>query len=225
MNAVKMNLKEIIFCIVELVIGILLLINPVSFTAGIIVLCGVSMLATGILFGFKYFRMTPEEAKKGNLLTWGLILILLGVFCILRSDWFIATFPILTVIYGLMMLLAGVSKIQTMVDMLRLRNDKWFWAGINALISIVCGVIILWAPFETTAVLWIFAGVSLIIEAVMDIVIIFLTFIGMKAVEKVAEEILEQAEADVSAEQVAPVDEAIVDMDKTILENSDATNE
>ena len=63
MNAVKMNLKEIIFCIVELVIGILLLINPVSFTAGIIVLCGVSMLATGILFGFKYFRMTPEEAK------------------------------------------------------------------------------------------------------------------------------------------------------------------
>ena len=78
------------------------------------------------------------------------------------------------------MLLAGVSKIQTMVDMLRLYNNKWFWVGINALISIVCGVIILWAPFETTAILWIFAGVSLIIEAVMDIVIIFLTFIGMK---------------------------------------------
>lgn len=218
MNVVKMNLKEIIFCIAELVIGILLLINPVSFTAGIIVLCGVSMLATGILFGFKYFRMTPEEAKRGNLLTWGLILILLGMFCILRSDWFIATFPILTVIYGLMMLLAGVSKIQTMVDMLRLHNNKWFWAGINALISIVCGVIILWAPFETTAVLWIFAGTSLIIEAVLDIVTIFLTYIGMKKMESVIEDILEEAEEDVSENKVAPMEETFKEVRKGIKE-------
>lgn len=218
MNVVKMNLKEIIFCIAELVIGILLLINPVSFTAGIIVLCGVSMLATGILFGFKYFRMTPEEAKRGNLLTWGLILILLGMFCILRSDWFIATFPILTVIYGLMMLLAGVSKIQTMVDMLRLHNNKWFWAGINALISIVCGVIILWAPFETTAVLWIFAGTSLIIEAVLDIVTIFLTYVGMKKMESVIEDILEEAEEDVSENKVAPMEETFKEVRKGIKE-------
>ena len=223
MDVIKMNLKEIIFCIVELVIGILLLINPVSFTAGIIVLCGVSMLATGILFGFKYFCMTPEEAKRGNLLTWGLILILLGIFCIFRSDWFIATFPILTVIYGLMMLLAGVSKIQTMVDMLRLHNNKWFWAGINALISIACGVIILWAPFETTAVLWIFAGVSLIVEAVLDIIIIFLTFIGMKKVERVVEEILDQAEKDVRVEQVAPMEETFTEIRATIKESADST--
>ena len=60
MSVIKMNIKEIIFCISELVIGILLLINPVSFTSGIIVLLGVSMLATGILFGYKYDKMQKK---------------------------------------------------------------------------------------------------------------------------------------------------------------------
>lgn len=192
MSVIKMNIKEIIFCISELVIGILLLINPVSFTSGIIVLLGVSMLATGILFGYKYFRMDAEEAKKGNMLTFAILLVMVGAFCILRSDWFIATFPILTVLYGVMMLISGVSKIQTMVDMLRLQNNKWFWAGINAAVSIVCAVIIFWSPFTSTALLWIFAGVSLIVEAVLDIVTIFLAYIGKKVVEEIIEEAKEE---------------------------------
>ena len=182
MSVIKMNIKEIIFCITELVVGILLLINPVSFTSGIIVLAGVALLTTGILFGYKYFRMSAELAKKGNMLTCAILLVMSGVFCILHSDWFMATFPVLTVLYGIIMLVSGVSKIQTMVDMLRLQNNKWIWAGINAVVSIICAIVILWSPFASTVMLWIFAGVSLIIEAVLDIVTIFLAYIGKKVV-------------------------------------------
>ena len=211
MSVIKMNIKEIIFCISELVIGILLLINPVSFTSGIIVLLGVSMLATGILFGYKYFRMDAEEAKKGNMLTFAILLVMMGAFCILRSDWFIATFPILTVIYGIMMLVAGVSKIQTMVDMLRLHNNKWFWAGINAVVSIICAVVILWSPFTSTAVLWIFAGVSLIVEAVLDIVTIFLAYIGKKVVDEIMEESKEEVHGKINEETEEIKDAEVVD--------------
>lgn len=205
MSVIKMNIKEIIFCIAELIIGILLLINPVSFTAGIIVLLGVCMLATGILFGYKYFRISAEQAKKGNMLTFAILLVMTGVFCILRSDWFIATFPILTVLYGIIMLVSGVSKIQTMVDMLRLQNNKWFWAGINAAVSIVCAVVILWSPFTSTAILWIFAGVSLIIEAVLDIVTIFLAYIGKRVVEEIVEDTKEELKEIIDAEVVDEV--------------------
>ena len=211
MSVIKMNIKEIIFCISELVIGILLLINPVSFTSGIIVLLGVSMLATGILFGYKYFRMDAEEAKKGNMLTFAILLVMMGAFCILRSDWVIATFPILTVIYGIMMLVAGVSKIQTMVDMLRLHNNKWFWAGINAVVSIICAVVILWSPFTSTAVLWIFAGVSLIVEAVFDIVTLFLAYIGKKVVDEFMEESKEEVHGKINEETEEIKDAEVVD--------------
>lgn len=81
-----------------------------------------------------------------------------------------------------------------MVDMLRLQNNKWFWAGINSAVSIICAVVILWSPFTSTTVLWIFAGVSLIVEAVLDIVTIFLAYIGKKVVEEIAVEITDEKE-------------------------------
>lgn len=182
MNLLKNNIKEIVFCVIELIIGILLLINPVGFTTGIIMLGGVGVGSAGILCVYKYFRQTPEEAKRGQLCSIGLILIMIGLFCVLRTDWFIATFPILTVIYGIFMLLTAVSKIQLAVDMLRLKNTKWIFAGVNALISIICAVVILSSPFTSTAILWIFAGISLIVEAVLDIVTIL--FGNMEEKEK-----------------------------------------
>lgn len=187
MQIIRNNVKEIIFFVIELVIGILLLINPIGFTTGIIIAGGVGIGSAGVLCIFKYFRQEPEEAKKGHHFSIGLLLIMIGLFCVIRSDWFIATFPILTVIYGIFMLLTGISKIQTMVDMLRLKNSKWFWAGVNAAVSIVCAVLILWSPFTSTTLLWIFAGVSLIVEAILDIVTIFLAYIGKKVVEDIIE--------------------------------------
>lgn len=220
MSVIKLNIKEIIFCIAELIVGILLLINPVSFTSGIIVLLGVSMLAMGILFGYKYFRMDAEQAKKGNMLTFAILLIMIGVFCIVRTDWFIATFPVLTVLYGILMLVGGVSKIQTMVDMLRMHNNKWFWAGINAVVSIVCAVVILWSPFASTTLLWIFAGISLIVEAVLDIVTLFLAYIG----KKIVKEIIEDAEKEV-AEEVSEAKTEEVPVEEQTIENETIENQ
>ena len=108
------------------------------------------------------------------------------------------------------MLVSGVSKIQTMVDMLRLQNNKWIWAGINAVVSIICAIVILWSPFASTVMLWIFAGVSLIIEAVLDIVTIFLAYIGKKVVKEIIEESeeLENVE-DIKRENLAEINEKL----------------
>ena len=54
-----------------------------------------------------------------------------------------------------------------------MKKSKWFLAGISALLSIICGVIIIASPFGSTAVLWLFTGVSLTVEAIFDIVALF----------------------------------------------------
>ncbi len=186
MQLIRENVKEIIFCLVELIVGILLLINPVGFTSGIIVLAGAVLCSAGILSIYKYFRLEPAEAQKGNLLMLGLILIVMGLFFVIRYNWFIVTFPILTVIYGIGMLVTGMSKIQLMVDMLRLKNKKWIMSGINALVSIICAIIILSSPFSSTAVLWIFTGVSLIVETVLDIVTMIVGYMRDEEGEEIA---------------------------------------
>lgn len=169
MKALKENFNGIVICLFELVIGILLLINPVGFTSGIIMTAGGILCLIGLINCVKYFRAEVKEASKGQFLTKGLVALIAGAFCILNTDWFIVTFSALTVIYGVVVLLASVEKIQLCVDMLRQKRKRWYLAAISAVISLACAVIILKNPFSSTAVIWIVAGISLILEAVFDV--------------------------------------------------------
>jgi len=168
MKYIKENVNIIILCIFELVVGILLMVNPVGFTSWIIRVAGVVMMMMGIREAVRYFRTDAAEAATGQNLMKGLFFILTGGFCTFRTDWFIATFPVLTIIYGVTTLIAGIGKIQLTVDMFRQKNRKWTWAALNAAVSLICAVIILSSPFTSTAVLWMFTGASLLAEGVLD---------------------------------------------------------
>lgn len=168
----KFNRRKgnLLTCIAELLIGILLFINPVGFTSGIIIMLGVILAVSGIVNLFGYFRAAPEDAAEQGGLAKGLGLLLAGTFCMFRSNWFIVTFPLLTVIYGVLTLLGGINKVQWAIDMLRAKQKYWFVAIISAVLTLVFSALILANPFASTAVLWTIIAVTLIVEAVIDIV-------------------------------------------------------
>ena len=175
MKFLKNNIGGIAMCLLELLVGALLLINPVGFTSGIIRGAGLVLILIGIVCIIKYFRAEPEEAAKEQNLLKGLIALLAGGFCALRAEWFVITFPVITLIYGLVILITGLGKIQWTVDIIRQKKPKWFLCGLSALVSTVCGLVIIAAPFTTTAVLWMFTGISLIVDACFDIPALILT--------------------------------------------------
>lgn len=174
MKFLKEHIKGIVLCLFELIVGILLLINPVGFTSWIIKVTGIVLIVIGLIEIIKYCRTNVQQASMEQTLVKGLLFILTGGFCVFKTEWFIITFPVLTIIYGVIILMIGIGKVQLTVDMLRQKNNKWFWPAINAVVSIICAIIILNTPFTSTAVLWIFTGVSLIVEGVLDIVILII---------------------------------------------------
>ena len=175
MKAVNKNLSSIIMCVYELLIGILLLINPIGFTSGIIIAAGIIISIIGTVMIVRYFKMEAFEAAESQLLVKGLILVLFGLFCIFKSNWFIVTFPLITIIYGIIILVTGLCKAQLSIDLLRFKNKKWVWIAIGAGISIVCGIIVLFNPFASTVAIWIFTGITLIVEAVFDVIALFMS--------------------------------------------------
>lgn len=183
MKLAKENISILLMSLAELVIGILLLINPVGFTSGIIIAVGIILICMGLMCVIKYFRMEPAEAAKSANMSMGLFALLVGAFCVLKSDWFVATFPVLTMIYGIGILISGLAKIQWMVDILRLKKQKWYLAAISAICSIGCGIVIISNPFVSTEVLWIFTGVILIVEAVFDVVALIFENMEKKVTE------------------------------------------
>lgn len=166
----KRKLGSIAMGIVEIVIGILLLIDPVAFTSGIIIGSGVILMVAGVATVIRYFCTDAEEAAAGQILVKGLLMLLAGAFCAFRSHWFLITFPALSLVYGVVILIVGLTKIQWTVDMIRIKRGKWFWMAISAAISVLCAVTVMANPFSTTAVLWMFIGCSLIVDAVFDMV-------------------------------------------------------
>ncbi len=175
-KTIKENAGRIVVSLLEILTGILLLIDPAGFTAGIVTIVGIFLLLTGIADVVRYFRTNAAAASVEQSLAKGLLGIVAGAFCMLHSHWLIALFPLLTVLYGIAALVLGLFKVQFMADMLRLRRSRWWLAAISALLSILCAVIILSNPFSSTVILWTFTAVSLILEAVLDMVAVFLSF-------------------------------------------------
>lgn len=164
------NLVNLIICIGEILIGALLLINPIGFTSAVLIALGVLLVVLGATRLVGYFRAAPEVAAQGGGLVTGLLFVLVGLFCIFRWEWFVVTFPILTVVYGVLTLANGINKLQWAVDAWRLGQRYWYVAMIGAALTLVFGALIVFNPFTTTTVLWTFIAVSLIVEAVLDIV-------------------------------------------------------
>lgn len=169
-----MNIKErfsvIALSVIEILVGILLLTSPIRFTVWIIVIAGIILTLTGIIKIIGYFRSSAEEAILQKSLSFGILAVLLGLWCIFRSEWFIALFPLLTTLYGVMVLISGVTKLQWTADMIRLKRRHWGWMALSSTITLVCAVIILQHPFAATATLWMFIGITMIVEAVFDII-------------------------------------------------------
>ena len=126
MTFLKNNIASIATCLFEILIGVLLLINPAGFTTGIIIGTGIVLCVLGLTSIIKYFRTEPQLAAKNQLMTKGVIMLLIGGFCALKSQWFIVTFPIITLIYGVVILITGVIKIQWTMDSIRLKKTNGF---------------------------------------------------------------------------------------------------
>ena len=167
----KIRNQNWFLCALELLIGILLLINPVGLTRAVIVILGIALVFQGIASMRAYFQ-EPKGVTGSGRLAKGLALTCGGLFCMVRSDWFIAAFPILSMFYGVLILVTAFDKFQWAADARRNGCGRWYVSLISAVLSIALAIFVFANPFTSTAALWLFIGISMIVEAVVDVVAI-----------------------------------------------------
>ncbi len=168
----KLSVNGVVVCIFEIAVAVLLILNPTAFTRTIIVGAGFVLLVMGIVNIVKYFKEDPAIAAKGRSFMFGLGALIAGLFCLMRHGWIVATLSLLTMAYGIFILISGLEKVQTTVDLIRTKTGKWIFPAIGAAVSIICSVIIIWNPFTATNVVWMFIGITLLVQAAFDIMVI-----------------------------------------------------
>ena len=176
MKFIRENAQSIILILFLLVIGIMLLVNPVAFAALIIKIAGLGLIIVGAVNLVKYFQAEPDVAAKGMNFFVGAVMISVGVFAFFATGWFVSVFPILAVLYGLMQIALGYLEAQHAIDALRMKEGYWWMRAISAVISLLFGFIITCNPGITFISIWVFTGITLIIDACVALTTLILQY-------------------------------------------------
>lgn len=185
-------------CAAEVLVGVLLLVDPAGLLGAIVAMAGIALVAAGAVWIVRYFRTAPLEAVHEQNLAKGFGSALLGVFLLLQFLWMADAVPFMGRAFGLAVLVSGVFKTQRSVDLLRLGRRFWYIAGIGAALALVAGAVVLANPFSD-AFLWGFIGVCLTVVGAVDLA-------GVLLSGQVKEQ--PAAQGFVSAGQAAAVQEA-----------------
>ena len=164
----KPGLLRYLVCIFEFVCGVILLINPLKFLSEIMVFGGVLLCIWGIISIVKYILMEEERAEISQGLFKGILLLSGGLFCALRSEWFVLTFIDLTAVYGVAIFAAGAAKVQNCANMFRFGQKRWYLLGFGAVLQLAIAVIMIANPFGMVQVLWKFSAIAIMMVSVID---------------------------------------------------------
>ncbi len=158
----------------EILVGILLLVNPLGFTRVIVRGAGVVLLVLGAIKLIDYYRDSRKEVVvvRSYDVTAGIMEVVVGLILLLGVNWLLAAFAALTILYGIFMLVGGVVKLQWAYRYSKM-NRHIDMTVISAAVTIIVAVIIITNPFSTTVLLWKFIGVSLIVTAVIDLIAVY----------------------------------------------------
>lgn len=158
----KLKWENIIAAILAIVVGVLFIILPkdsadvLYLIAGILLICaGAFTLVAYIFSGF---------FLGAHLLIVGIMLILLGTFCLTNPE---NIMKVLTVLFGLYIVIDGATSIVDSVYCAKAKIKGWGLLLVLAILSIGLGTAVMFSTFDT---IMIFAGCSLIIDGVCDII-------------------------------------------------------
>ncbi len=159
------NANSGIICLIEIIVGVLLLLDPQSFISYILIIAGAFIAVTGVISLIKYFVAKPEESEKGGL-TGALVSLSIGAFLIIKNNIATAWITIITVIFGAAILYTGYQKLEKAVE--KMRSKQYFLVSlISALVTILFAVLIIFVIPDKA--IWLFIGIALIVEAAIDL--------------------------------------------------------
>ena len=163
MKLSKKTLTGFLFCLLELVMGLMVLIYAKGLHKFVISVAGIGLILYGLLLVIRYYRTEPKVAAQNRYLMKGLLILSCGCFCTFRANWFVAVLPSFFFALGVVVFIFGLVKIQKARDMVRMDHSKWYLAFIDAAVSLACAATVLNGPNAVKKAFWILTGIVLIL--------------------------------------------------------------
>ena len=161
------KLQSVLIAIVFILLGTVLVINPLGTTRTICYSIGSIILGAGIVFIIIYLVSDYKDNIKKNKLVIGIVLTIIGILFFVLYRLVVSVIP--TVI-GVLIFINGLTKLQTALDARRINKDKSLWMIIMAVVVILVGAFAIINPFGVSGLVLRVLGIILMISGITDLV-------------------------------------------------------
>lgn len=161
----KRDVGELFLGLACLIIGIVILFHPQIVMNTLVMIIGITILVYGALLLIQHFVCQGTGDMIG--IVSPVIYILCGVLLIVFSNTIVGT--ILPFIIGLWMVIMGALGVSTSYQLKSAGFPKWWFPLINAGISLLLGIIILFYRDIVPATFGILVGIYLVIFGIFKI--------------------------------------------------------
>ncbi|WP_431280317.1 HdeD family acid-resistance protein [Leifsonia poae] len=152
---------------VALIIGVIIVFFPKTAAAGLTVLLAISLLISGLSYlGIGIFAKGLSGGARALDIVFGVILVAVSITAfanIASTTQFLAVF--LGILIGIVWIVEGATTFAQLGD-----AGSRGWAIFFGILSILAGVVLLFAPLWGFVVLFIIVGISLIVLGIIQIV-------------------------------------------------------
>lgn len=153
--------------LIQLMLGIILVINPLPTIRSLITCIGFIVFFSGIVYIFSFSENRQGYFRPGWILNQGILSLLLGLLMIFNSNMDSNGLP---VILGLWALFTGATQFSSALQIKALEFRKWWWILISSIVNIIIGLYVYSFPLIS-------GSVNLIPIAVFTVLLGFSSFV------------------------------------------------
>ena len=181
-------IRSSIICSIALVaLGILLIFKSELTIMTISYVIGGCLIAIGVLAELKYLKENSKDVTKGDIdIIYGIVSIILGVIVIKNPE---AIASIIPLVIGIIIIANSVVKLQYSLELKKEKNELWLSTFILSIVMVVCGVVLIFNPFQGAVLLTRIVGIFILLYAVLDLVS---TFVIKDTLKKIHDAIQEE---------------------------------
>lgn len=180
--------SSLLTSIVSAFVGLMLIIASTEIIIAISYSVGAVLIALGIIGIISYIRELNTEESEQLDLVYGIITIILGAIVIRNPE---AIASIIPIVFGLVMIISSSVKINYALNMKNKNNEVWKTTLILALLTTLCGVILIFRPFEGADLIAKIIGAIILSYAILDIISTITIKRNIKRIHKEIKETVE----------------------------------
>ena len=187
------------------ILGILLIFYSEITIVSISYVIGAILVAIGVLAILKFIKAYNNSNKNELDMVYGVVSIVLGIIVITNPEGIASIIPF---VVAIVIIISSATKLQYSLELKKNNNDLWKSTMIVSIITMLCGVLLIFNPFQGVVMFTRVVGILILIYAILDLSTTITIKRSVKQIRDAIEEVVEAEIVEEKKEEIEAKEEA-----------------